>query len=179
MDDDLGAFTLDDVLANGGLADAPPARTPTELWSSVVFGPDADEIRRTELQAKALSSGRIHRWTAMKARDLWREFVSRFAGDEDLALECAIHSAERVVRSKRPESQERLYQLKRRLLGYHARGMLDERHERRGIDAVWTTKPWELPDEDEYRLWPVPWKGLITVIKHVVVKRRGVRPSDL
>ena len=110
---------------------------------------------------------------------MWIEWVSRFGGDEDLALECAIHSAERVVRSKRPESQERLYQLKRRLLGYHARGMLDERYARRGIDAVWNTKPWELPDEDEYRLWPVPWKGVITVIKHVVVERRRVRPCDL
>jgi hypothetical protein len=107
------------------------------------------------------------------------EWVSRFDGDEDLALDTAIQSAERVVRSKCPASQQRLYQLKRRLLGYHARGMLDELYERRGIHAVWNTRPWDLPDEDEYRLWPVPWKGLLTIIKHVVVERRRVRPCDL
>lgn len=180
MDDDLIAFTLDDLLADTDLAATPPARVPTAVpWSTYAGGEDPDEIRPTQLREAGLSSGRIRGWTAMKARDRWREWVLRFAGDEDLALECAIHSAERVVRSKCPESQERLYQLKRRLLGYHARGLLDERYERRGIDAVWNTKPWELPDEDEYRNWPLPWKGLIAVIKHVVVKRRGVRPSDL
>jgi hypothetical protein len=142
-------------------------------------GEDAEESRRTEVREAGLRSGRVRFWTTLIARDLWSEWIARFGGDEDLALECAIQSAERVVRSKCPASQQRLFQLKRRLLGYHARGMLDERYERRGIEAVWNTKPWDLPDEDEYRLWPLPWKGLIAIIKPIVVKRRRVRPCDL
>lgn len=171
---------LDHLLAAASIASPTPAPAPTPApWSTYAGGADAEEARRTEVREAALSSGRIHGWSRMKARHLWSEWVSRFDADEDLALDTAVHSAERVVRSKCPESQERLYQLKRQLLGYHARGLLDERHERRGIEAVWNTRPWDLPDEDEYRQWPLPWKGLIAIIKHVVVKRRRVRPCDL
>lgn len=179
MSTDHVPFTLEDLLADAGLAPDPPPPEAGTPWAAYPVDQDPDENRRAQLRASALSSGRIRRWTRIKGRDLWREWVTLFEGEEDLALDTAILAAERMVRDKCPASQERLYQLKRRLLGYHARGLLDERYERRGIEAVWNTKPWERFDEDAYRLLPLPLKGLIAIIKHVVVKRRKVRPSDL
>ena len=179
MNHDLDPFSIDDLLADTDLVPKPPPRAPTALWPTYPVDRHPDETRRTQLREAALSSGRIPRWTRMKARDLWRVWVTLFEGDEDLALDTAIRAAERMVRDKCPASQERLYQLKRRLLGVHARGLLEERYERRGIEGVWNTNPWELFGEDEYRLLPLPWKGLIAILKHVVVKRRKVRPCDL
>lgn len=89
---------LDDLLAAASIASptSAPASTPVP-WSSVAYGPDPDEIRRAQVREAGLYSGRIHRWSRMKARHLWAEWVARFGGDEDLALECAIHSSSAVA----------------------------------------------------------------------------------
>jgi hypothetical protein len=179
MNDDLAPVSLDDVLAHGGLGETTPAPAPTILRSPVVYGPDLDEIRRTELQRKALSSGRIRGWTGMSAYDLWREWVARFGGDEDLAREAALRTCERMVRDKCKASQERLYRIKRLLLGWHARGRLDERCQQRGLEGVWWTRRDEAIDDFEYVGLPLPWKPLVRVLKYLACGRARIRPTDL
>ena len=93
MNDDLAAFTLDDLLADTDLAATPPASAPTVPWSAVVYGPDPDEIRRTELREAGLRSARIPRWTRMTGRQLSRAWSARFGGDADLARDAAIWAA--------------------------------------------------------------------------------------
>ena len=140
---------------------------------------DPDETRRTEQPAKALSSGRIRGWTGMNGCDLWRQWVERFGGDEDLAREHALRTCERLVRDRCPASQERLFEIKRTLLGWHARARLDERYEQRGIEGVWWTRRDEAIDEFEYAELPLPWKGLVRVLKCLVWQRARIRPCDL
>src|SRR5271156_976845 len=100
MNYNLDPFTLEDLLADTDLAPTPPLPEAGRSWRTDPVDEDPDEILRTQLRAKALSSGRIRRWTQMKGRDLWRVWVARFDGDEDLALDTAILAAERRVRDR-------------------------------------------------------------------------------
>ena len=161
--------------------DAPPERREglagERPWFLVEQDPDA--TRRTELPAKALSSGRIRGWTGMSAYDLWREWIARFEGDEDLAREAALRTCERMVRDKCEASQERLYRIKRTLLGWYARARLDARYAQRGLEGVWWARPSEAITEFEYADLPLPFKGLMRALKCVAWERARMRPTDL
>ena len=124
MNYDLDAFPIDDLLADTDLVPKAPARAPTAPWPTYRVDEDPDEIRRAQLQAKALSSGRIPRWTSLTGRKLWAQWLARFEGDADLARDAALCTAERMIRDKLPATQERLFALKRVFLGIHARGRL-------------------------------------------------------
>ena len=135
--------TLDDLLAAAGLADTPPAPAPTPVpWFTYAAGEDPEESRRTQVQARlhyapaASAAG-----PTLMARDLWIEWVSRFGGDEDLALECAIQSASASSGASVPHRRSGCISSSGGCWATTRAACLDERYERRGIDAVWNTKP--------------------------------------
>lgn len=179
MNDDLAAFTLDDLLADTDLATKPPAPVPTAPWPMYPVDEDPDETRRTQLQAKALASGRVRDWTRMTGEELWDEWLPLFEQDEDLARETALRECERMVRDKCEAARERLYRIKRSLVGWHARGRLDERYEQRGLEGVWWTRRDEAMTESEYADLPLPFKGLVRMLKYLACRRARIRPCDL
>ena len=171
-------LTLDDLLAAADIAGAPPAPASAPVpWSMYAAGEDQDELRRTEVQARAL--GRIRGWTGMDGYELWRRLVDRFEGNEELAREPALRTCERMVRDRGPASQQRPHPSKRLLLGWHARGRLDERYAQRGLEGVWWARRDEAIDEFEYAELPLPFKGLMRVLKYIVWSRARIRPCDL
>lgn len=173
-------LNLDELLAAARVADTPPAPAPAPVpWSTHAGDEDPEETRSTSVPAKALSSGRVRGWTRMEGRELLRRWVDRFGGDEDLAREYALRTCERMVRDRCLASKERLYRIKRALLGWHARGRLDERHEQHGLEGVWWTRREEAMTEFEYAELPLPWKGLMRVLKCLAWERARIRPCDL
>jgi hypothetical protein len=121
---------------------------------------DADRTRRDRIRDAALISDRIRLRTLLKGRDLLAEWVKRFGGDEDLALDAALQIAERLAREHPTDEQNRLDRIRRALLG----------------DAVSGTEYSEPVGPEEHARLPLPWKGVLKALEHVAAKRTGFRP---
>ena len=95
----------------------------------------------------------------MTGEELSSEWLRLFEQDEDLARETALRECERMVRDKCEASQELLYRIKRSLLGWHARGRLDQLYEQRGLEGVWWTRRDEAMTESRVRRPAAPVQG--------------------
>jgi hypothetical protein len=92
---------------------------------------------------------------------LWREWLRRFDGNADLALNTALDVADRLAREHSEKKQEELRRIKRAILGD---AFAEPEH----------SEPWG--PEERARL-PLPFKGLLRALKHVAW-RAGFRPWE-
>lgn len=118
--------------------------------------------RRDQVRTTELASGRIPGWTDMPAGQLWREWLRRFDGDRDLALDTALALADRLAPQHSEKKQADLRRTKRALLG----------------DAFAEPEYSEPLGPEERARQPLPFKGLLKVLKHVACKWAGFRPWD-
>ena len=96
----------------------------------------------------------------MSAERLWRECVRRSGGDSDLALNETLGAADRLAREHSDKKQADLRRTKRALLN-------DAFSEPEYSDPV---------GPEEHARLPLPFKGLLKMLKHVAVQRAGFRP---
>jgi hypothetical protein len=90
---------------------------------------------------------------------LWCEWLWRFGGNADLALNTALNIADRLAQAHSPKKQAELRRVKRALLG----------------DAFSEAESPEPVGPEERARLPLPFIGLLRALKHVAW-RAGFRP---
>jgi hypothetical protein len=98
----------------------------------------------------------------MSGGKLWREWLRRFGGDHDRALDEALRIADRLARNHSTKKQGELRRIKRALLR----------------DAFSETEYSDPIGTEEHARLPLPFKGLIKGLKHVARKRADFRPWE-
>jgi hypothetical protein len=92
---------------------------------------------------------------------LWREWLQRFDGNADLALNTALDLADRPAQEHSEKKQAELRRVKRALLG----------------DAFSEAESSEPVGPEERARLPLPFIGLLRALKHAAW-RAGFRPWD-
>ena len=161
----ISPLTLDDLLADAASATPPAPPPPSVVRGRLRPGPRRDPPHRAAGEGPA--SGSIRDWTLLDriraVEAMGRTFRRRRRSRARSRAPNVRTDGARQVRgfAGTPLPHQAL------LLGWHARGRLDERYEQRGLAGVWWTRRDEAMTEFEYADLPLPWKAVVRALKCV------------